>query len=75
MPEDLRICVEAMEASLAEADPTPRRRWNPWETTAIQEVDTAQIGLLRVRYGDFVDPRFPWPETVWRGCWRAVWHP
>ena len=61
MPEDLRICVEAMEASLAEADPTPGRRWNPWETTAIQEIDTAPIGLLRVRYGDFVDPRFPQP--------------
>ena len=34
-----------MGASLAEADPTPGRRWNPWETTAIQEVDTAQIGF------------------------------
>ena len=31
LPEGLRICVEAMEASLAEADPTPGRRFNPSE--------------------------------------------
>ena len=32
-----------------EADPTPGRRWNPWEMAPIHGVDTAGIGLLRVR--------------------------
>ena len=47
-----------MEAPLAEADPAPGRRWNPWEIVLIQAVDTARTGLLRVRYGDSVVPRF-----------------
>ena len=40
---------EATEARLAEADPTPGRCWNTWETARIHGVDTAGIGLLRVR--------------------------
>ena len=36
-----------MEAPLAEADPTPGRRWNPWEIAPIHGVDNAGIGLLR----------------------------
>ena len=64
-----------MEAPLAEADPAPGRRWNPWEIVLIQAVDTARTGPLRVRYGDSVVPRFLLPEPVRRACRGAVWHP
>ena len=30
------------EVPLAEADPTPERRWNPWEIGSIRAVDTAR---------------------------------
>ena len=50
---------EAMEARLAEADPTPGRCWNPWETARIHGVDTAGIDLLRVRVWRFRRPRIP----------------
>lgn len=55
-----------MEAGLAAADPYPGRRWNPWEFATIWAVDTVGIGLLRVRYGDAADPRFPAPRAVRR---------
>ena len=42
-----------------EADPTPGQRWNPWEIAPIQGVDTAGIGLLRVRVWRFRRPRIP----------------
>ena len=47
------------EARLAEADPTPGRCWNPWETARIHGVDTAGISLLRVRVWRFRRPRIP----------------
>ena len=50
---------EVMEARLAKADPTPGRCWNPWETARIHGVDTAGIGLLRVRVWRFRRPRIP----------------
>ena len=46
-----------MEAPLAEADPTPGRRWNAWEIAPIHGVDTAGIGLLRIRVWRFRRPR------------------
>ena len=48
-----------MEAPWAEADPAPGRRWNPWEIAPIHGVDTAGIGLLRVRVWRFRQPRIP----------------
>ena len=42
-----------------EAEPTPGRRWNPWEVAPIHGVDTAGIGLLRVRVWRFRQPRIP----------------
>ena len=48
-----------MEARLAEADPTPGRCWNPWETARIHGVDTAGIDLLRVRVWRFRRPEIP----------------
>lgn len=49
----------AREAALAAAGSHSGRRWNPWDTTSNHEVDTARLGLLRVRYGDSDAPRFP----------------
>ena len=37
----------------------PGRRWNPWEIAPIHGVDTAGIGLLRVRVWRFRRPRIP----------------
>ena len=48
-----------MEAPWAEADPAPGRRWNTWEIAPIHGVDTAGIGLLRVRVWRFRRPRIP----------------
>ena len=42
-----------------EAEPTPGRRWNPWEIAPIHGVDTAGIGLLRVRVWRFRRPEIP----------------
>ena len=42
-----------MEAPLAEADPAPGRRWNPWEIAPIHGVDRAGSGLLCVRVWRF----------------------
>ena len=43
---------------LAEPDPRPGRRWNPWDNTVFFTVDTARIGPLTVGYGDSDGPRF-----------------
>ena len=48
-----------MEAPLAEADPAPGRRWNPWEIAPIHGVDRAGSGLLCVRVWRFRRPRIP----------------
>ena len=42
-----------------EAATPPGRRWNPWEIGPIHGVDTAGIGLLRVRVWRFRRPRIP----------------
>ena len=47
-----------------EAEPTPGRRWNPWEIAPIHGVDTAGIGLLRVRVWRFRRPEI----TAAVGC-------
>ena len=47
------------EVPSPEADPTPGRRWNPWKIAPIQGVDTAGIGLLRVRVRRFRRPGVP----------------
>ena len=66
---------EATEVPLAAAGSHPGRRWTPSETASLRAVDTVGIGLLRVRYGDSADPRFPPPQAVWRARRGAVWHP
>ncbi len=48
-----------MEVPLAEVDSTPGRRWNSWKNAPIHGVDTARIGLLRVRVWRFRRTRIP----------------
>lgn len=50
-----------MGVPLAEPDPPPGRRWNPWDNPFSFPVDTTGIGPLTVGYGDSDGPSFPAP--------------